>query len=90
MKKPMKVSTIPPILKKTFFFIKEKAMPCMNLPKLKIIPEIYNNVTDASLNSSANIKIKNSLFRMYFLKSSFVFLKIELRKLKKKKKNLKK
>jgi len=59
MKKPMKVSTIPPILKKTFFFIKEKAMPCMNLPKLKIIPEIYNNVTDASLNSSANIKIKN-------------------------------
>ena len=59
MKKPMKVSAIPPILKKTFFFIKEKAMPCMNLPKLKIIPEIYNNVTDASLNSSANIKIKN-------------------------------
>lgn len=59
MKKPVKVSTIPPILKKTFFFIKEKAMPCMNLPKLKIIPEIYNNVTDASLNSSANIKIKN-------------------------------
>jgi len=59
MKKPMKVSAIPPILKKIFFFIKEKAMPCMNLPKLKIIPEIYNNVTDASLNSSANIKIKN-------------------------------
>ena len=59
MKKPMKVSAIPPILKKTFFFMKEKAMPCMNLPKLKIIPEIYNNVTDASLNSSANIKIKN-------------------------------
>ena len=59
MKKPIKVSAIPPILKKTFFFIKEKAMPCMNLPKLKIIPEIYNNVTDASLNSSANIKIKN-------------------------------
>ena len=59
MKKPMKVSTIPPILKKIFFFIKEKAMPCMNLPKLKIIPDIYNNVSDASLNSSANIKIKN-------------------------------
>ena len=59
MKKPVKVSAMPPILKKTFFFIKEKAMPCMNLPKLKIIPEIYNNVTDASLNSSANIKIKN-------------------------------
>ena len=59
MKKPIKVSAIPPILKKTFFFIKEKAMPCMNLPKLKIIPDIYNNVTDASLNSSANIKIKN-------------------------------
>ena len=59
MKKPMKVSAIPPILKKTFFFIKEKAMPCMNLPKLKIIPDIYNNVSDASLNSSANIKIKN-------------------------------
>ena len=59
MRKPVKVSAIPPILKKIFFFIKEKAMPCMNLPKLKIIPEIYNNVNDASLNSSANIKIKN-------------------------------
>ena len=34
-------------------------MPCMSLPRVKIIPDIYNNVTDASLNSSANIKIKN-------------------------------
>ena len=59
MKKPIKVSAIPPILKKTFFFIKEKAMPCMNLPRVKIIPDIYNDVSDASLNSSANIKIKN-------------------------------
>ena len=34
-------------------------MPCMSLPRVKIIPDVYNNVTDASLNSSANIKIKN-------------------------------
>tara|TARA_B100001559_G_scaffold75469_1_gene62334 strand:- start:186 stop:584 length:399 start_codon:yes stop_codon:yes gene_type:complete len=59
IKKPMKVNDIPPILKNTFFFIKEKAMPCMSLPRVKIIPDIYNNVSDASLNSSANIKIKN-------------------------------
>ncbi len=55
----MKVSVMPPILKKTFFFIKEKAMPCMNLPKVKIIPDTYNNVAETSPNSSANIKIKN-------------------------------
>ena len=59
MKKPVKVSAMPPILKKTFFFIKEKAMPCISLPKVKIIPDIYNRVADASLSSSANIKIKN-------------------------------
>jgi hypothetical protein len=59
MKKPVKVSAMPPILKKTFFFIKEKAMPCISLPKVKIIPDTYNRVADASLSSSANIKIKN-------------------------------
>ena len=59
MKKPVKVSAMPPILKKTFFFIKEKAMPCISLPKVKIIPDIYNSVTDASLSSSVSIKIKN-------------------------------
>jgi len=59
IKKPMKVKDIPPILKKTFFFIKEKAMPCMSLPRVKIIPDIYSNVADASLNSSANVRIKN-------------------------------
>ena len=59
MKKPVKVSAMPPILKKTFFFIKEKAMPCISLPKVKIIPDIYNSVADVSLSSSANIKIKN-------------------------------
>ena len=55
----MKVNDIPPILKKTFFLIKEKAIPCISLPRVKIIPEIYNSVADASLSSSANIKIKN-------------------------------
>ena len=59
IKKPMKVNDIPPILKKTFFFIKEKAIPCISLPRVKIIPDTYNNVVDAWLNSSANIKIKN-------------------------------
>ena len=59
MKKPVKVSAMPPILKKTFFFIKEKAMPCISLPKVKIIPDIYKSVADVSLSSSANIKIKN-------------------------------
>tara|TARA_A100001035_G_scaffold166668_1_gene132042 strand:- start:99 stop:497 length:399 start_codon:yes stop_codon:yes gene_type:complete len=59
IKKPIKVNDIPPILKKTFFLIKEKTMPCMSLPKVKIIPDTYNNVVDAWLNSSANIKIKN-------------------------------
>jgi hypothetical protein len=58
IKKPMKVNDMPPILKKIFFFVKEKAMPCISLPRVKIIPDIYNNVTDASLNSSTNIKIK--------------------------------
>ena len=31
----------------------------LGMPRVKIIPDVYNNVTDASLNSSANIKIKN-------------------------------
>jgi len=59
IKKPMKVNDIPPILKKTFFLIKEKAMPCISLPRVKIIPAIYNSIADASLSSSVSIKIKN-------------------------------
>ena len=59
IKKPTKVNDIPPILKKTFFLIKEKAMPCISLPREKIIPAIYNSVTDASLSSRVSIKIKN-------------------------------
>ena len=58
-RKPIKVNDMPPILKYPFFFINENAVPCITLPKVKIIPQAYSNVLDASLNSSANIKIKN-------------------------------
>ena len=37
-KKPIKVNVMPPILKYPFFFINENAMPCISLPKVKIIP----------------------------------------------------
>jgi hypothetical protein len=37
-RKPTKVNDMPPILKNPFFFINENAMPCISLPKVKIIP----------------------------------------------------
>ena len=34
-------------------------MPCISLPREKIIPAIYNSIADTSLSSSVSIKIKN-------------------------------
>ena len=37
--KPVKVNAIPPILKNIFGFIKEKTIPCINLPIVNAVPE---------------------------------------------------
>ena len=61
IKKPMKVNDIPPILKKTFFLIKEKAIPCISLPRVKIIPAIYNSVAVHHLVQAPTLKLKTKV-----------------------------